>query len=182
MHINYTHALNTKRYCGIRISTGTIEDFRKLNAFLINNNIPLHTFVLEEERKVKVVIKGIPREFETADIKDDLINQGHLVLAARELFKTLARSVWSLWSCTGRIIKEVCPVNAIGVSYTDTRLPTVSLNRDALSVWSHTGPKTAIAVKESRGNPPAIIAVQTTRPTTVGAQKHLNLNQINLGI
>ncbi|GBP68577.1 Nucleic-acid-binding protein from transposon X-element [Eumeta japonica] len=100
---------------GIRISTGTVEDFRKLNKFLISSNIPFHTFALEEERKIKVVIKGIPLEFETADIKDDLINQGYPVLSvhrmhrrngtplgmvlvilerndeAREIFKNLAR-------------------------------------------------------------------------------------------
>ncbi|GBP37297.1 Nucleic-acid-binding protein from transposon X-element [Eumeta japonica] len=113
MHINYTRAQNTKQ--GIRISTGTVEDFRKLNKFLISSNIPFHTFALEEERKIKVVIKGIPLEFETADIKDDLINQGYPVLSvhrmhrrngtplgmvlvilerndeAREIFKNLAR-------------------------------------------------------------------------------------------
>ncbi|GBP36322.1 Nucleic-acid-binding protein from transposon X-element [Eumeta japonica] len=113
MHINYTRSQNTKQ--GIKISTGTVEDFRKHNKFLISNNIPFHTFALEEERKVKVVIKGIPLEFETDDIKDDLINQGYPVLAvhrmhrrngtalgmvlvilerneqAREIFKSLAR-------------------------------------------------------------------------------------------
>ncbi|GBP44053.1 Nucleic-acid-binding protein from transposon X-element [Eumeta japonica] len=85
MHINYTRALNTKQ--GIKILTGTVEDFRKLNKFLISNNIPFHTFALEEKRKVKVVIKGIPLEFETDDIKDDLINQGYPVLAVHRMHR-----------------------------------------------------------------------------------------------
>ncbi|GBP42660.1 hypothetical protein EVAR_87211_1 [Eumeta japonica] len=70
MHINYKRAQNTKQ--SIKISTVTVEDFRKLNKFLFLNNIPFHTFALEEERKVKVLIKGIPLEFETDDINDDL--------------------------------------------------------------------------------------------------------------
>ncbi|GBP41486.1 hypothetical protein EVAR_24404_1 [Eumeta japonica] len=41
LHINYTRAQNTIQ--GIKISTGTIDDFRKLNAFLIKSNIPFHT-------------------------------------------------------------------------------------------------------------------------------------------
>ncbi|GBP32129.1 hypothetical protein EVAR_80896_1 [Eumeta japonica] len=33
------------------------------------NGIPFHTSALEEERKVKAVIKGVPVEIETEDIK-----------------------------------------------------------------------------------------------------------------
>ncbi|GBP39664.1 hypothetical protein EVAR_25488_1 [Eumeta japonica] len=55
LHINYTRAQNTDQ--GITISTGTIEDFRKLNTFLIKSNITFHTFALEEERKVKASLR-----------------------------------------------------------------------------------------------------------------------------
>ncbi|GBP67629.1 hypothetical protein EVAR_98684_1 [Eumeta japonica] len=60
----------------IKILTTTADDFRKLNSFLINNNVPFHTFALEEERKVKAVIKGVPIEIRqtrsrlTSNIKD----------------------------------------------------------------------------------------------------------------
>ncbi|GBP26921.1 hypothetical protein EVAR_16503_1 [Eumeta japonica] len=38
------------------------------------SNIPFYTFAFKEERKVKAVIKGIPLDFETVDIKDDPIS------------------------------------------------------------------------------------------------------------
>ncbi|GBP70964.1 Nucleic-acid-binding protein from transposon X-element [Eumeta japonica] len=84
LHINYTRAQNTNQ--GIKISTGTIEDFRKLNAFFVKSNIPFYTFTLEEEKpKVKAVIKGIPLELEIPDIKADLISQGYPVHAVHRM-------------------------------------------------------------------------------------------------
>ncbi|GBP24879.1 hypothetical protein EVAR_14213_1 [Eumeta japonica] len=61
------------------------ECTRKLNAFLIKSNIPFHTFALEEERKVKAVIKGIPLEFEISNIIDDPISQGYPVHAVHRM-------------------------------------------------------------------------------------------------
>ncbi|GBP87561.1 Nucleic-acid-binding protein from transposon X-element [Eumeta japonica] len=85
LHINYIRAQNTIQ--GIKISTGTIDGFRKLNAFLIKSNIHFHTFALEEERKVKAVIKGISLEFEIPDIKADLISQGYPVRAVHRMHR-----------------------------------------------------------------------------------------------
>ncbi|GBP82208.1 RNA-directed DNA polymerase from mobile element jockey [Eumeta japonica] len=78
--------------------------------------------------------------------------------------------------------KEVCPVNAIGVNFTDTQLQIVSLNRDALSVWSHTGPKTANATRNQEEtsccNCDLIVKInfpplsQTNRPTVRAEISH----------
>ncbi|GBP22159.1 hypothetical protein EVAR_10669_1 [Eumeta japonica] len=51
----------------------SIDDFRKLNSYLIKSGIPFHTYALEEKRKVKAVLKGVPVEIETEDIKADLL-------------------------------------------------------------------------------------------------------------
>ncbi|GBP86531.1 hypothetical protein EVAR_69051_1 [Eumeta japonica] len=45
LHINFTKAQKTKS--GIKISVASIEDFRNLNRYLIQNNLPFHTFALE---------------------------------------------------------------------------------------------------------------------------------------
>ncbi|GBP25938.1 hypothetical protein EVAR_84496_1 [Eumeta japonica] len=62
----------------------TIENYRKLNSYLIKNNIPFHTFVAKEEYKIKAVIKGIPIEIET-EVKDDLEKQGYPVTAVHRI-------------------------------------------------------------------------------------------------
>ncbi|GBP83852.1 Nucleic-acid-binding protein from transposon X-element [Eumeta japonica] len=85
MHINYSRAQNTSQ--GIKIITNTIEDFRKLNSYLIKSNIPFHTFALEEERKIKAVIKGVPIEIETEAVKEDLKRQGYSVTAVHRMHR-----------------------------------------------------------------------------------------------
>ncbi|GBP34199.1 Nucleic-acid-binding protein from transposon X-element [Eumeta japonica] len=72
---------------GIKIITNIIEDFRKLNSYLIKSNIPFHTFALEEERKIKAVIKGVPIEIETESVKDDLERQGYPVTAVHRMHR-----------------------------------------------------------------------------------------------
>ncbi|GBP64427.1 Nucleic-acid-binding protein from transposon X-element [Eumeta japonica] len=71
----------------IRITAASIDDFRKLNTLLIKSDFPFHTYALEEERKVKAVLKGIPLEFETEDIKLDLERQGYPVLAVHRMHR-----------------------------------------------------------------------------------------------
>ncbi|GBP35464.1 hypothetical protein EVAR_19974_1 [Eumeta japonica] len=83
IHINYSRDQSTSR--GIKIVTNTIENFRKLNSYLIKNNIPIHTFALEEERKIKAVIKGIPIEIETEAVKDNLERQTYPVTAVHRM-------------------------------------------------------------------------------------------------
>ncbi|GBP87078.1 Probable RNA-directed DNA polymerase from transposon BS [Eumeta japonica] len=65
----------------------SIDDFRKLNSYLIKNGITFHTYALEEERKVKAVIKGVPVEIETKDIKPDLERQEYPVQAVHRMHR-----------------------------------------------------------------------------------------------
>ncbi|GBP26344.1 Nucleic-acid-binding protein from transposon X-element [Eumeta japonica] len=85
LRINYTKAQNTK--FGIKITVASIEDFRNLNRYLIKNNLPFHTFALEEERKVKAVIKGIPVEIETENVKENLQRQGYPIVAVHRMHR-----------------------------------------------------------------------------------------------
>ncbi|GBP43069.1 Nucleic-acid-binding protein from transposon X-element [Eumeta japonica] len=82
---NMYKAQNTAN--GINFLLNSTDDFRKINKYLINNNIPFHTFALEEERKSKAVIKGILTEIETDDIKHDLEQQGYSVHAVHRMHR-----------------------------------------------------------------------------------------------
>ncbi|GBP59909.1 hypothetical protein EVAR_44585_1 [Eumeta japonica] len=65
----------------------SIDDFRKLNSYLIKNGIPFHTYAFEEERKVKAVLKGVPVEIKTEDIKADLVRQEYAVQAVHRMHR-----------------------------------------------------------------------------------------------
>ncbi|GBP70183.1 RNA-directed DNA polymerase from mobile element jockey [Eumeta japonica] len=85
LHINYNKAQNTRN--GINITMSSIDDFRKLNSYLIKSDIPFHTYALEEERKVKAVLKGVPVEIDTEDIKADLVRQEYPVQAVHRMHR-----------------------------------------------------------------------------------------------
>ncbi|GBP37422.1 RNA-directed DNA polymerase from mobile element jockey [Eumeta japonica] len=85
LHINFTKAQNTKS--GIKITVASIEGFRNLNRCLIQNNLLFHTFALEEERKVKAVIKDIPTELDIGHIKEDLYHQGYRILEVHRMHR-----------------------------------------------------------------------------------------------
>ncbi|GBP88952.1 Nucleic-acid-binding protein from transposon X-element [Eumeta japonica] len=83
LHIHYTNARNLMD--SIKITVSTIQDYRNLTRLLINGKIPFHTHPLDEERKIKAVIKGIPLEFQTDEVKNDLVNQGYPICSVHRL-------------------------------------------------------------------------------------------------
>ncbi|GBP26869.1 hypothetical protein EVAR_16449_1 [Eumeta japonica] len=72
-------------YDNIRITVPVIETFRSLNKYLIDNKIQFHTYALDEERKLKVVIPGIPEDIGTDDIKLDFSNQVYPIFAVHRI-------------------------------------------------------------------------------------------------
>ncbi|GBP25754.1 Nucleic-acid-binding protein from transposon X-element [Eumeta japonica] len=86
LRINYTKAVRVAED-GIRITCPDVQTFRSLNKYLIDSKVKFHTYALEEERKLKAVIRGIPADFDTNDIKTDLLNQGFPVQSVHRLCK-----------------------------------------------------------------------------------------------
>ncbi|GBP24118.1 Probable RNA-directed DNA polymerase from transposon BS [Eumeta japonica] len=80
LRINYSKAMRVAED-KIKITVPDVETFRSLNKYLIENKVQFHTYALEEERKLKVVIRGVPEDICTDDIKSDLVNQGFPVVA-----------------------------------------------------------------------------------------------------
>jgi hypothetical protein len=54
----------------------TANDHRTLTCFLRENHISFHTYALPEERVLRVIIRGVPRELDTALVLEDLKAQG----------------------------------------------------------------------------------------------------------
>ncbi|GBP67597.1 hypothetical protein EVAR_98651_1 [Eumeta japonica] len=75
LHINYSKAVRVADE-NIKILSPDVETFRRLNKYLINSKVQFHTYALKEERKHKIVIRGVPDNIPTNDIKNDLIGQG----------------------------------------------------------------------------------------------------------
>ncbi|KAA5635062.1 hypothetical protein F3G63_34165 [Pseudomonas aeruginosa] len=71
--INYTHARNVAH--GIQIKVATPGDHRALSAYLRKENIGFHTYALQEDRELRVVIRGVPKELDIDYIKEDLTAQ-----------------------------------------------------------------------------------------------------------
>ncbi|GBP34186.1 Nucleic-acid-binding protein from transposon X-element [Eumeta japonica] len=80
LRINYSKAMRVAED-KIKITVPDVVTFRSLNKYLIENKVQFHTYALEEERKLKVVIRGVPEDICTDDIKSDLVNQGFPVVA-----------------------------------------------------------------------------------------------------
>ncbi|GBP67577.1 Nucleic-acid-binding protein from transposon X-element [Eumeta japonica] len=72
--MNYTKAVRVAED-KIKITVPDVETFRSLNKYLIDNKVQFHTYALDDVRKLKVVIRGVPEDINLDDIKSDLINQ-----------------------------------------------------------------------------------------------------------
>ncbi|TLO55185.1 hypothetical protein FEG31_19275, partial [Acinetobacter baumannii] len=73
-NINFTNARNLAN--GIQIKVQTPDDHRALSSYLRKERISFHTYTLQEERELRVVIRGIPKELDVELLKADLLEQG----------------------------------------------------------------------------------------------------------
>ncbi|GBP98084.1 hypothetical protein EVAR_100339_1 [Eumeta japonica] len=67
----------------------------------LDNKVQLHTYALEEERKIKMVIRGIPTDSPVEEIKADLCDQGFLCYQCTDYAAATVRLCLSSWSSLG---------------------------------------------------------------------------------
>ncbi|GBP68383.1 hypothetical protein EVAR_99059_1 [Eumeta japonica] len=84
LRINYSKAVRTADD-GIKIHCPDVETFRSLNKYLVDFKVQFHTCALEEERKLKAVIRSIPTDFPVDEIQADLCGQGFPVHSVHRL-------------------------------------------------------------------------------------------------
>lgn len=92
--IIYTHARSTKD--GIKVQVPTPSDHRKLTAFLRDQRIGFHTYALEDERLLRVVIRGLPVEITPDSIKADLCAQGFPVREVHRMYNGRTKTPFEL--------------------------------------------------------------------------------------
>ncbi|GBP79254.1 hypothetical protein EVAR_87349_1 [Eumeta japonica] len=92
LRINSTKAVRTADD-SIKITCPDVETFRSVNKYFVDSKVQFHTYALEEERKIKIVIRGIPADFPVAEIKADLC--GRLpVLSVHRLCRRDSTPLW----------------------------------------------------------------------------------------
>ncbi|GBP86549.1 Nucleic-acid-binding protein from transposon X-element [Eumeta japonica] len=123
LRINFTKAVRVADD-GIKMTCPDVETFRSLNKYLIDNKVKFHTYALEEERKLKAVIRGIPADFDTNDIKSDLISQGFPVQSVHRLCRRDGSPLWLVMAILPRTdegrqlfekLSKVCGLSGIRV-------------------------------------------------------------------
>lgn len=71
--INFKSAKTTQQ--GIKVLVPTSDDHRALSRMLRERNVSFHTYTLPEERLLRVVIRGIPKEISSEEVKASLASQ-----------------------------------------------------------------------------------------------------------
>lgn len=51
-----------------KIQTESVDDFKKINEYLQENKIPAHSYELQDEKQLKIVIRGLPIDMEISEI------------------------------------------------------------------------------------------------------------------
>ncbi|GBP06443.1 Nucleic-acid-binding protein from transposon X-element [Eumeta japonica] len=72
-NIQFSQARNSAQ--GLKLQAKTIADFRNLQNLLVTLKISFHTYSLKEEREIRVVLRGVPKELPVDEVKEDLLAQ-----------------------------------------------------------------------------------------------------------
>ncbi|GBP47452.1 Nucleic-acid-binding protein from transposon X-element [Eumeta japonica] len=123
LRINYSKAVRTAND-GIKIHCPDVETFRSLNKYLVDFKVQFHTYALEEERKLKAVIRGIPTDFPVDEIQVDLCGQGFPVHSVHRLCRRDGSPLWLVLDVLPRTeeaknifnnLNKVCGLSSIRV-------------------------------------------------------------------
>ncbi|GBP55074.1 Nucleic-acid-binding protein from transposon X-element [Eumeta japonica] len=123
LRINYSKATRVADD-GIKILCPNVETFRSLTKYLVDNKVQFHTYALEEESKLKVVIRGIPTNFPTEDIQTDLREQGFPVQSVHRICRRDGSPLWLVLAVLPKTeearkislnLRQVCGLSGIRV-------------------------------------------------------------------
>lgn len=102
-NIKFSNARSTN--IGIKVQCPTSTDHRHLTALLRQENVGYHSYTLEEERTLRVVIRGLPVELTTERIKEDLLSQDLPVKEVHRMYNSRSKTPYEL--CL--VILDLCP-------------------------------------------------------------------------
>ncbi|GBP04320.1 Nucleic-acid-binding protein from transposon X-element [Eumeta japonica] len=81
-------------FCAKALTSSNIRRLHPLNKYLVDFKVQFHTYALEEERKLKAVIRGIPTDFPVDEIQADLCGQGFPVHSVHRLCRRDGSPLW----------------------------------------------------------------------------------------
>ncbi|XP_025833282.1 uncharacterized protein LOC112905331 [Agrilus planipennis] len=61
---------------GISVHPETAMDYKNMKQLLVREKVEYHTYLLQEDKPLKVVLRGIPTDIQAADVSEDLKAQG----------------------------------------------------------------------------------------------------------
>ncbi|GBP36166.1 hypothetical protein EVAR_4310_1 [Eumeta japonica] len=70
---------------GLKLQAKTVADFRNLQNLLVTQKFAFHTYSLKEEREIRVVLRGVPKEIPVNEVKEDLLSQSLTVQSVRRI-------------------------------------------------------------------------------------------------
>jgi hypothetical protein len=76
---------------GIRVQFAGSNEFRAATRLLENKRVPFHTFTLQEEKSVRVVLKPVPREIPVEEIAEDLEAQGFHPIGVHRMRRLISK-------------------------------------------------------------------------------------------
>lgn len=120
--LHFTKAVNTTE--GIQVSTQDAEAYRLMTHFLTMQGVAYHRFPFGEEKGLRVVVRGVPKELATDAIKNDLIGQSLPVREVHRMYRARERAPIDLvvvildLSPEGKKVfnlKSICHISGISV-------------------------------------------------------------------
>lgn len=104
-NIKYLKARTTSE--GIRIFAETPADFRMLTKYLEQNSCQFHTFKFRSEQCLKIVIKGIDNSIDTAEVENDLKEQGYVTQRITRMQSRLGKDLPMMLIDIDRIYRSI---------------------------------------------------------------------------
>ncbi|CAH2207501.1 jg25843 [Pararge aegeria aegeria] len=89
-------SFSSARSTAIKVQCPSSDDHRKLTTLLREQAVGYHTYALQEERLLRVIIRGIPKEINTEHIKEDLLSQKIPVLEVHRLYNARNRAPYDM--------------------------------------------------------------------------------------
>ncbi|GBP39097.1 Nucleic-acid-binding protein from transposon X-element [Eumeta japonica] len=85
--IQFSQARNSAQ--GLKLQAKTVADFKNLQNLLVCYKFKFHTYSLKEEREIRVVLTGVPKEIPVDEVKEDLVAQSLPVQSPRPTTRRL---------------------------------------------------------------------------------------------
>lgn len=82
--------------CYEQNKTITRSYYRKISKYLRENKACFHSYSLPEDRKLRVIIRGIPKELDADEVKAGITAQGYPVSSARRIYRPRTKQPFDL--------------------------------------------------------------------------------------